>query len=246
MSLHEKVAVVTGGGSGIGRAVSAVLADKGASVAIWDLNAEGAEETVAIIRKAGGTAIGVVGDASDTAAIAASAKRTREEFGPVSILVNNAGITTYEPFATISDDSLDRVIGVNLKGPFRVSRELIPDMVGARWGRIVNISSAAAQTGAPSMAHYAASKGGVMGLTKALAYEYVTHGITVNNVPPSIIDTPMVRGGPFTADQAAAGTPMQKAGTPDDVAHAVAYLASEEAGFITGQTLGVNGGVYMI
>lgn len=246
MSLHGKVAVVTGGGSGIGRAVSTVLADKGASVAIWDLNAAGAEETVAIIHKAGGTAVAIVGDAADTTAIAAAAHRTREELGPVAILVNNAGVSTYEPFTAISDESLDRIIGINLKGPFRVARELIPDMVNAGWGRIVNISSAAAQTGAPAMAHYAASKGGVIGLTKALAYEYVTQGITVNNVPPSIIDTPMVQEGPFTAEQAAAGTPMKKAGTPADVAHAVAYLASEEAGFITGQTLGVNGGVYMI
>ncbi|WP_369230822.1 SDR family NAD(P)-dependent oxidoreductase [Streptomyces sp. R21] len=245
MSLQGKVAVVTGGARGIGRGIATVLAAKGAAVAVWDLNTEGAEKTVAEIQAAGGRALAVGGDAADAAAVARSAARTREEFGPVTILVNNAGTTAYEPFTNISEASWDRMIGINLKGPFLVTRQLIPDMVDASWGRIINISSSSAQTGAPAMAHYASSKGGVIALTRALAVEYIEKGITVNHVPPGFIDTPLVRQGPIDVEAAAATMPMKRAGTPEDVAHAVAYLASEEAGYVTGQTFGVNGGRYV-
>ncbi|MGW3650175.1 SDR family NAD(P)-dependent oxidoreductase [Streptomyces sp. NPDC000878] len=245
MSLQGKVAVVTGGARGIGRGIATVLAAKGAAVAVWDLNVEGAEETVALIVKEGGTAIAVGGDAADAEAVAASAARTRAELGPVAILVNNAGTTAYEPFTSISEASWDRMIGINLKGPFLVTKELVPDMVEAGWGRIVNISSSSAQTGAPSMAHYAASKGGVIGLTRALAVEYIEKGITVNHVPPGFIDTPLVRQGPVDVDAVASMMPMKRAGTPEDIAYAVAYLASEEASYVTGQTLSANGGRYL-
>jgi len=245
MSLQGKVAVVTGGARGIGRGIATVLAAKGAAVAVWDLNVEGAEETVALIVKEGGTAIAVGGDAADAEAVAASAARTRAELGPVAILVNNAGTTAYEPFTSISEASWDRMIGINLKGPFLVTKELVPDMVEAGWGRIVNISSSSAQTGAPSMAHYAASKGGVIGLTRALAVEYIEKGVTVNHVPPGFIDTPLVRQGPVDVDAVASMMPMKRAGTPEDIAYAVAYLASEEASYVTGQTLSANGGRYL-
>ncbi|MFF3377139.1 SDR family NAD(P)-dependent oxidoreductase [Streptomyces sp. NPDC002680] len=245
MSLQGKVAVVTGGARGIGRGIATVLAAKGAAVAVWDLNAEGAEETVALIVKEGGTAIAVGGDAADAEVVAASAARTRAELGPVAILVNNAGTTAYEPFTSISEAAWDRMIGINLKGPFLVTKELVPDMVEAGWGRIINISSSSAQTGAPSMAHYAASKGGVIGLTRALAVEYIEKGITVNHVPPGFIDTPLVRQGPVDVDAVAAMMPMKRAGTPEDIAYAVAYLASEEASYVTGQTLSANGGRYL-
>ncbi|MGW2888497.1 SDR family oxidoreductase [Streptomyces griseoruber] len=246
MSLQGKVAVVTGGARGIGRGIAAVLAAKGADVAVWDLNTEGAEKTAAEIQAAGGTAVAVGGDAADAEAVARSAALTREALGPVTILVNNAGITAYEPFTGISESSWDRMIAINLKGPFLVTRELVPDMLEAGWGRIVNISSSSAQTGAPAMAHYAASKGGVIGLTRALAVEYIEKGITVNHVPPGFIDTPLVRQGPIDVEAAAATMPMRRAGTPEDVAHAVAYLASEEAGYVTGQTFSVNGGRYLV
>jgi 2-hydroxycyclohexanecarboxyl-CoA dehydrogenase len=245
MSLQGKVAVVTGGARGIGRGIATVLAAKGAAVAVWDLNTEGAEKTVAEIQAAGGKALAVGGDAADAEAVARSAARTREELGPVTILVNNAGTTAYEPFTSISEASWDRMIGINLKGPFLVTQQLVPDMLEAGWGRIVNISSSSAQTGAPAMAHYASSKGGVIALTRALAVEYIEKGITVNHVPPGFIDTPLVRQGPIDVEAAAATMPMKRAGTPEDVAHAVAYLASEEAAYVTGQTFGVNGGRYV-
>ncbi|MEU3615340.1 SDR family NAD(P)-dependent oxidoreductase [Streptomyces sp. NPDC006872] len=246
MTLQGKVAVVTGGARGIGRGIATVLAAKGAAVAVWDLNTEGAEKTAAEIQAAGGTALAVGGDAADAEAVARSAARTRKELGPVTILVNNAGTTAYEPFTAISEVSWDRMIAINLKGPFLVTQALVPDMLEAGWGRIVNISSSSAQTGAPAMAHYAASKGGVIGLTKALAIEYIEKGITVNHVPPGFIDTPLVRQGPIDVDAAAATMPMKRAGTPEDVAYAVAYLASEEAGYVTGQTLSTNGGRYLL
>ncbi|MCX4767733.1 3-oxoacyl-ACP reductase FabG [Streptomyces sp. NBC_01275] len=246
MSLQGKVAVVTGGARGIGQGIAKVLAAKGAAVAVWDLNLEGAEKTVATIQEAGGKAIAVGGDASDAAAVAAAAARTREELGPVAILVNNAGTTAYQPFTDITEDAWDRMIGINLKGPFLVTKELVPDMLAAGWGRIVNISSSSAQTGAPAMAHYAASKGGVIGLTRALAIEYIDKGITVNHVPPGFIDTPLVRQGPVDVEAVAATMPMKRAGTPEDVAYAVAYLASPEASYVTGQTLSANGGRYLV
>ncbi|MGW7544223.1 SDR family NAD(P)-dependent oxidoreductase [Streptomyces sp. NPDC054770] len=245
MSLQGKVAVVTGGARGIGQAVATVLAAQGAKVAVWDLDLGGAEKTVTAIQETGGTAIAVGGDAAEAAAVSAAAGRTRAELGPVTILVNNAGITAYQPFTNITEDAWDRMIGINLKGPFLVTRELVPDMLEAGWGRVVNISSSSAQTGAPAMAHYAASKGGVIGLTRALAIEFADKGITVNHVPPGFIDTPLVRQGPIDVDAVAQTMPMKRAGRPEDVAYAVAYLASEEAGYVTGQTLSTNGGRYL-
>ena len=246
MSLEGRVAVVTGGGRGIGRAIATVLAEKGAAVSVWDLNREGAETTVAAIAEAGGKAVAITGDAAEATAVAAAASQTREALGPVTILVNNAGISAYEPFTNMTEESWDRIIRINLKGPFLVTKALVPDMLDAGWGRIINISSSSAQTGAPAMAHYAASKGGVIGMTKALAMEYAALGITVNNVPPGFIDTPLVREGPVDVEAAAAHMPMKRAGRPEDVAYAVAYLASQEAGYVTGQTLSPNGGRYLV
>jgi len=245
MSLDGKNAVVTGGGRGIGQAIAIVLAAQGAAVAVWDLNRQGAEHTVETIRQAGGRAIAVVGDAATAEGVAASAAVTRNELGTVTILVNNAGISSYVPFVNLTEDVWDRIIGVNLKGPFLVTKEFAPEMLANGWGRIINISSSSAQTGAPAMSHYAASKGGVIGLTKALAMEFADKGITVNHVPPGFVDTPLVREGPIDVEAVAKMMPMKRAGHPNDIAYAVAYLASEEAGYVTGQTLSVNGGRYL-
>ncbi|MEU9450520.1 SDR family NAD(P)-dependent oxidoreductase [Streptomyces sp. NPDC048277] len=245
MTLAGRNAVVTGGGRGLGRAIATVLAAQGAAVAVWDLNAAGAEETAGTIRKAGGRAIAVAGDAADAQAVAASAAVTHAGLGPVTILVNNAGITNYVPLTELSEDTWERMLAVNLKGPFLVTKAFVPDMLEAGWGRVVNISSSSAQTGAPALAHYAASKGGVIGFTKALAIEYADKGITVNNVPPGFVDTPLLRE-QFDPDDLAPSMPMKRAGRPEDIAHAVAYLASEEAAYVTGQTLSVNGGRYLV
>lgn len=248
MASGQKVAVVTGGGRGIGEATAKVLASRGVAVSIWDLNAEGAERTAETIRQSGGTALALALDVSDPAAISVASEQTRAELGPITILVNNAGISTYEPFHTITEESWDRMIRINLKGPFLVTQAIVPDMFDAGWGRIINISSSSAQSGAANMGHYAASKGGVIGMTKALAIEFADRGITVNNVPPGFVDTPLLREGRDDSqiEHFASRMPMKRPGKPEDIAYAVAYLASDEVGYVTGQTLSVNGGRYSV
>lgn len=245
MSLKGKTAVVTGGGSGIGRAVAQRLARDDAALAIWDLNEQGAAETAALITAAGGKAIALRADAADATAIKGAADKTRAALGPITIIVNNAGITGNVPFLELPVDVWDRMIAVNLKGPYLCTREVLPDMLTAGWGRIINITSSSIQTGATNMSHYVASKGGLMGLTKALAMEFAAKNITVNMVPPGFIDTPMLRGAPVNVDAFAASMPMKRPGKPEDIAAACAYLASEEAGYVTGQTISVNGGRYL-
>lgn len=244
MSLKGKTAVVTGGGKGIGRACSIQLARDGAAISIWDMDGPSAEETAGLIKKEGGRAMVCVVDASSKHAIEDAAASTRREFGPITVLVNNAGMTGFKPFMDLAEDEWDRMMAVNLKGPFLVTKTVAPDMLAAQWGRIINISSSSAQTGASMMAHYAASKGGIIGFTKSLAQEFATTGITVNNVPPGFVDTPMLRGSPIDVDAYAKTTPMKRPGKPEDIAAAVSYLASEAANYVTGHTLGVNGGRY--
>jgi 2-hydroxycyclohexanecarboxyl-CoA dehydrogenase len=245
-SLQGRIAVVTGAGSGIGRACAIRLAEDTAKVAIWDINIAGAEETAAMIRDAGGTAIAINADCSDKAAIQAAAARTRAELGgSIAILVNNAGIAPFTPFLDIDDDLFDKTIRINLRGPYLMTKEILPDMLAAKWGRIINITSSSVQSGSFAQGHYVASKGGLVGMTKALALEFAATGVTVNMVPPGFIDTPMLRAAPIDAEAFAATLPMKRMGQPADIAAAVAYLASEEASYITGQTISTNGGRYM-
>ena len=244
-SLNGRTAVVTGAGSGIGRAIALRLAEDTAKIAVWDINGAGAAETVDMIRAAGGKAIAITADCSDKTAIAAAAARTRAELGPVAILVNNAGIAPFTPFLDTGDDLFDTVIRINLRGPWFMTKECLPDMLAAGWGRVINITSSSVQTGSPAQGHYVSSKGGLMGMTKALALEFAAAGVTFNMVPPGFIDTPMLRAAPVDVEAFAASLPMKRVGKPEDIAAAVAYLASEEASYITGQTISTNGGRYM-
>jgi 2-hydroxycyclohexanecarboxyl-CoA dehydrogenase len=216
------------------------------SIAVWDIDEAGATRAAAEIVAAGGRAIGLRVDISNRTQINTALERVHAELGSVHILVNNAGITLFKPFMEMTETDWDRVMSVNLKSMLHVTQAVLPDMLAAGWGRVINISSSSAQTGSPRMTAYAASKGGVIAFTKSLAIEFAATGITVNNVPPGFIDTPMLRSSDrpdaINVDAVAASSPMKRPGRPEDIAAACAFLASEEASYITGQTLGVNGG----
>lgn len=244
-SNKKKVAVVTGAARGLGRAIAVRLAEDGIDLSLWDLNLEGVEETAAMVREMGVRAIACKVDASSAQDIDAAVKETHRELGKISILVNNAALSPFKKFEDITEEIWDDLMAINLKGPFLCCKAIIPDMEAAGWGRIINISSSSAQTGAHGMAHYVASKGGVIGLTKALALEYATRGITANNVPPNFVDTEGLRSAPVDVDAFAQTTPMKRPGKPRNIAAAVAFLASDDADYITGHTLGVNGGRYI-
>jgi 2-hydroxycyclohexanecarboxyl-CoA dehydrogenase len=243
----SRVAVVTGAASGMGLAVGQRLAERGYRVALLDLDGDGAQRAAAKLRANGTKALGCKVDVVDRDAVDGALRQVRSEFGPVEIMITSAGVSAFERFTDITLDSWNRIIAINLTGTFHCLQAAIPDMLAARWGRIVTISSSSGQQGAPRMAHYSASKGGVIALTKTLAREYGPFGITVNNVPPSVIDTPMSQSaqaqGELPSNEAlAARIPVGRMGTPEDIAAACAFLCSDEAGYINGQVLGVNGG----
>jgi 2-hydroxycyclohexanecarboxyl-CoA dehydrogenase len=246
MSLQGKVAIVTGSARGIGRGCAIQLARDGAIVAVWDVNGEGAAETVRMIEEEGGTAVAYVGDASAREVIDATLQRIRKALGPVLVLVNNAAVVHFCPFLEIQDADIERIVRTNLIGPFILTQAVLPDMLANGWGRVINISSAAAQQGTKTLSHYAASKGGIMAWTRTVAMEFADRGVTVNNISPSFIDTAMrleLKTNNFEA--AVAATPMKRAGQPHDIAAACSFLASEAAGYVTGQTLNVNGGLVL-
>jgi 2-hydroxycyclohexanecarboxyl-CoA dehydrogenase len=229
-----KNAVVTGGGSGIGEAIAHRLRADGYHVATLDLNPSDAE-------------FSFVADVTDRGAIDEALTGVRAQLGPVSILVNAAGLDCFKKFHEVSFERWQRVIDVNLNGVFHCVQAVLPDMLEAGWGRIVNISSSSTHSGQPFMSPYVAAKSAVNGLTKSLALEYGPSGITVNAVPPGFIDTPMLRkaeerGFLGDTEKQIAATPVRRIGRPEDIAAACAFLISEEASYITGQILGVNGG----
>lgn len=245
-----RVAVVTGGASGMGEAACHELGRRGHKVAVLDVSGEAAERVCEDLRAEGVSALAVTADVADRPAVEEAFAKVRSELGRVTILVTSAGIVAFAPFCEITPQSWSRTIDVNLTGTFHCCQVAIPDMVAAGWGRIVMISSSSAQRGSPGMAHYAASKGAVITLTKSLAREYAAAGITVNNIPPSGIETPMhhqsqAEGHLPSNEEMAQNIPVGHLGSGEDIAAAVGFLCSEEAGFITGQVLGVNGGAVM-
>jgi len=245
---ERRVAIVTGGGSGIGLAISTRLAADGAAVAVFDRDGSSAKAAAATIGASGNTAIGVEVDVTDRSRIESAVDEVCSELGTPTILVNNAGIQGFDRFLSISKEKWDRILAVNLTGTFDCCQVVVPHMVEAGWGRIVNISSSSAQSGQQLMTHYVASKAAVIGFTKSLALELGPKGITVNTIPPSFIDTPMLRDSESkgllgeSVDFWASKTPVRRVGRPEDIAAACAFLVRDESDYITGQVIGVNGG----
>ena len=245
-TLDKQVAIVTGASRGIGRSIALELARLGATVIGTATSESGAAAITAGFAEAGVTGRGAVLNVNDAAAAEALIDATVKEFGALHVLVNNAGITQDQLAMRMKDEDWDAVIDTNLKSVFRLSRAVLRPMMKARGGRIINITSVVGSAGNPGQVNYAAAKAGVAGMTRALAREIGSRGITVNCVAPGFIDTDMTKTLP-EEQQAALKTqiPLGRLGSPEDIAHAVAFLASPQAGYITGTTLHVNGGMYM-
>jgi 2-hydroxycyclohexanecarboxyl-CoA dehydrogenase len=245
-----RVAVVTGAASGIGLGVANRLAADGIAVALLDRDGAGVTQATEALTGEGRSAVGYEIDVADRAELVRVFANVRDKLGPITILVTSAGIESFDAVADITPEKWDRLLAVNLTGTFTCMQLAVPDMTAEGWGRIVTISSSSAQSGAPHMAHYVASKGGVIGLTKAFAREFAGQGITVNTIPPTIVDTPMARnaagvGNVPSIDVMGRMVPTGRAGTPEDIAATCAFLCSDEASYITGQLIGVNGGMYI-
>ena len=248
MSLDGKNAIVTGGASGIGRAISLRLARDGANVAILDLDAAGAARVAGEVGQLGRRSVAAIVDVADARSVGEGVASARRELGAISILVNDAGIGEIAPLADMTEGQWDRMIGVHLKGTFNCTRAVIGEMIAAGEGRIINISSVAGLAGAVGFVHYSAAKAGVLGFTKALAQEVAATGVTVNAIAPGLIDTPILGKAGLADDlvkKIVERMPVRRIGRPDDIAGACAYLASEDAAFVTGQVVSPNGGSWM-
>ncbi len=245
LSLEGKVAVVTGASRGIGRAIALELAKRGAAVVVnYNRAADKAQEVVAAIRAAGGQAEAFQADVADFAQAKALIDFATQTFGGIHILVNNAGITRDNLIMLMKEEDWDAVINTNLKGTFNCSKAAIRPMMRKRWGRIINISSVAGQIGNPGQTNYSASKAGQIGFTKALAREVASRNITVNAIAVGYIETDIWEGvSDDVREQILQMIPLGRKGEPEEVAYAVAFLASEQAAYITGQVIGVNGGM---
>lgn len=247
MSLQRRVAMVTGGAQGIGKAICVALALGGVKVAVADIDYQRATRTARVINEKGLIAWALEMDVTDRASVESAVQAVLHQYQRLDILVNNAGICPLTGFEKISDEEWDRVLAVNVKGPFLCSQTAIGPMQERGWGRIINIASIAGKMGGTnSSAHYAASKGGLIALTFSIAKQYAASGITANVVAPSLTETDLVKDWPEQAKKdVIASTPVGRLGQPEDVAAAVLFLASEDAGFITGEVLDVNGGYLM-
>ena len=250
-----RVALVTGAGRGIGAAIAKRLAADGHLVAVADAHGGRAEQTARAIDPAGKRAAAVMADVSDAVSVSDMVAEVTNRLGAPSILVNNAGVISAAPFTELAESEWDRILGVNLKGQYLCARAVLPAMLRQGWGRIINIASDAGKTGEPYIAHYAASKFGVVGLTQSLALEYARDGITVNAVCPAITDTDMMEQ--LARDMEGSGAPLPEAGwraafvdeipmgrpmAPEEIAGVCAFLAGEGAAAITGQAINVSGG----
>ncbi len=248
--MSGRVALVTGAASGIGAAIARRLARDGIAIGVLDILIDDATKVAEEIRGAGGRALALQASIANRAGVRAAVARLRAELGPVTIVVNNAGITGFVPFKDITEEMWDTMMEVNVKGAVIVTQEVLPDMEAAGWGRIVNISSSSAQSGAPLMAHYSASKGAIIALTQTLAVELGPLGITCNNIPPRFVMNTVMSEKAFkdshlSLQASIEAGPIKRAGEPEDIAGACAWLVSDEAGYVTGQTIGVNGGRYI-
>jgi 2-hydroxycyclohexanecarboxyl-CoA dehydrogenase len=249
--MPERVALVTGGGGGIGRAIALALADDGRAVAVADLREELALEAADAVEAGGGRAVAVPLDVTERASVSAGVGRALEALGPIEILVNAAGWDELRPFLETEEPFWERVIEINFTGCLRLTRELLPAMVDRGWGRIVNVASDAGRVGSSLESVYSGAKGAVIAFTKTIAREVAHDGVSANTVCPGPTRTPLLEGmaegpnGDRLIDSLTRAVPMRRLGEPEDVAAAVAFLASERAGYITGQTLSVSGGLTM-
>jgi 3-oxoacyl-[acyl-carrier protein] reductase len=248
LSLEKKVALVTGGSRGIGRAIASEFATRGAAVVVnYNASSEAAEDVVKQIQAAGGKAASYKADVSDFKQAEALVKFAVDSFGDLSILVNNAGITRDQLIMLMPEADWDAVINTNLKSTFNCSKAAVKHMMRKRIGRIINMSSVAGQMGNAGQTNYSASKGGQIAFTKALAREVASRNITVNAIAPGFVDTDILADmSPETMEAALKMVPLARKGRPEEIAYAAAFLASDEAAYITGQVLGVDGGMAMM
>ena len=251
MDLREKVAIVTGAGGGIGRAITLKFGSLGARVVAADIKVAGAKETLSLLEKSGAKGLALATDITDRGKVQEMVKATLDTFGKLDILVNNAGWDIIEPFAKNTPEYWEKIIAINLKGPIFCTRAVLDSMMERKYGKIVNISSDAGRVGSSGEAVYSACKGGIIAFTKTIAREMARYQINVNCVCPGPTDTPLLaeitRGetGAKIIEAMTKATPFRRLAKPEDIAGAAAFLASDEAGFITGQTLSVSGGLTM-
>ena len=246
MELEGKVALITGGAQGIGKATALLLASRGADVAVSDINIHGAVETVKEVEGLGRRGLALEGDVSNPADAENVVAKTVEQLGGIDILVNNAGIARDRLLLRMTEEDWDAVLNVNLKGTFNCTKAAVKYMIKRKSGKIVNIASVVGEMGNAGQANYPASKAGVIGLTKSIAREYAQRGINVNAIAPGYVETPMTEALPEKVKEELRGQiPMARLGSPLDVANAVHFLVSEASSYITGQVLNVNGGIYM-